>query len=113
MNTQKSSQTAKIRELNDQFRTTGLGGSVNITQGIADMAMDYVHAILQLVKKYDDFTEDNDPHGEHDFGSFRYRGDLYFWKIDYYDLHFQAHSPDPANPKVTNRVLTVMRSEEY
>lgn len=109
----RDTQTARIRELNDQFRITGIGGTINVTRGIADMAMDCVHAILQLVKRYEEFTEDNDPHGENDFGSFRYRGDLYFWKIDYYDLNFQNHSPDPANPKVTNRVLTVMLAEEY
>ncbi len=110
---QLSEQTIKIRDLNDQFRRTGIGGTINVTRGIADMAVDYVYAIMQIVKKYDEFTEDNNPHGEHDFGSFQFRGELFYWKIDYYDLQFQAHSPDPTNPKVTNRVLTVMRAEEY
>lgn len=109
----KDDKTTRIRELNDQFRITGVGGTVNVTRGIADMAVEDVCVILQMVKCFKDFNEDNNPHGENDFGSFRFRGELYFWKIDYYDLHFQAHSPDPANPKVTNRVLTVMRAEEY
>ena len=110
---QKDPNTSRIRELNDQFRITGTGGTVNITKGIADMAVDYVYVIMQMVKNYNDFTPDNDPHGEHDFGAFTYRGQKYFWKIDYYDLSFQMHSPDPTNPNVTNRVLTVMKAEEY
>lgn len=109
----RDNQTARIRELNDQFRITGIGGTINVTRGIADMAMDYVYVIMQMVKTYDDFSEDNNPHGENDFGAFSYRGQKFFWKIDYYDLNFQNHSPDPTNPKVTNRVLTVMLAEEY
>lgn len=38
--------------------------------------------------------------------------DLY-WKIDYYDLSLEFHSPDPADPSVTPRVLTTMRVDEY
>jgi hypothetical protein len=34
----------------------------------------------------------------------------YFWKIDYYDLAGECGSSDPANPAVTRRVLTVMRT---
>lgn len=109
----KANPTARIKELNDQFRMTGLGGTINVTRGIADQAIDNVHAILKLVTTYDDFSENNDPYGEHDFGAFTYKEQQYFWKIDYYDLNFQKHSPDPTNPKVTNRVLTVMLAEEY
>lgn len=110
---QLSEKTLKIRELNDQFRRTGMGGSVNITQGIAEMPRDDVCAIMNSLKKHDEFSEDNDPHGEHDFGSFHFKDTLYFWKIDYYDQTFQTHSPDATNPKLTNRVLTVMRADEY
>jgi Protein of unknown function (DUF3768) len=55
----------------------------------------------------------NDPHGEHDFGSFEYSGQTIFWKIDYYDMRLKWGSPDPADPAVTRRVLTILLAEEY
>ena len=60
-----------------------------------------------------DFTEDNDPHGEHDFGSFELAGRKFFWKIDYYDANMEFGSEDPADPAKTTRVLTIMLAEEY
>jgi hypothetical protein len=103
--------TAKIRELNDRFRTQLSGGTVALTQGIAGRPDTEV--VLRRVAMFDAFSEDNDPHGEHDFGSFDQNGDSIFWKIDYYDKSLQAGSPDPANPTVTTRVLTIMLAEEY
>ncbi|MER9163602.1 DUF3768 domain-containing protein [Mesorhizobium sp. M0715] len=40
-------------------------------------------------------------------------GSRFFFKIDYYAPDMQSGSPDPANPEVTRRALTIMRSEEY
>ena len=57
------------------------------------------------------FTPDNDPHGEHDFGSFEYAGKTIFWKVDCYDRDLNYGSPDPADENVTERVLTVMLAE--
>ena len=53
-------------------------------------------------------TTANDPYGEHDFGSFDYKGQKIFWKIDYYDLNYEYMSENPADPTITNRVLTIM-----
>jgi hypothetical protein len=69
--------------------------------------------ILKQVVAFDQFTEDNDPHGEHDFGSFHHGDETIFWKIDYYDHDLQRGSPDPADTAVTTRVLTIMLAEEY
>ena len=102
---------AKIRALNDQARQSFTGCRVVITQGI--QAMPNVPDILDQVRWYDVFTPDNDPHGEHDFGSFRCAGETIFWKWDYYDVDMGMHSPDPSDTTVTTRVLTIMLADEY
>lgn len=62
---------------------------------------------------FDTFTEDTDPHGEHDFGAFEHNGKKLFWKIDYYAPDMLHGSEDPADPSKTTRVLTVMLAREY
>ena len=69
--------------------------------------------ILARIRAFDDFDEDNDPHGEHDFGLIEDGDVRCFWKIDYYDSDMELMSPDPADASVTTRVLTVMLAEEY
>ena len=105
--------TDRIRELNDQARQTFTGCRVVITQGIPELGDEATHAILAQVRSYDSFTPDNDPYGEHDFGSFHHGAVQVFWRWDYYDLDYSMHSPDPADEAVTARVLTVLLAEEY
>lgn len=106
-------KAAEIRALNDRARQTFTGCRVAITQGIQALGEDALRAILQAVQQYDAFTPDNDPYGEHDFGQITYDGQVVFWKFDYYDLDLNMHSPDPSDPAVTARVLTVTLAEEY
>ena len=103
----------QIAALNDQARRSFAGCRVMITAGIQALGEDALRIILQAVQQYDAFTPDNDPYGEHDFGSFHYAGHQVFWKFDYYDLDLTMHSPDASDPTVTARVLTVMLAEEY
>jgi len=107
------SNTDRIRELNDAFRRTFVGGAVMITAGIEAMPLDQRRALLQKVRTFEAFGEDNDPHAEHDFGAVDEGVERYFWKIDYYDRSMEHGSPDPADPAVTTRVLTIMRADEY
>lgn len=105
------SDVERIRALNDLARQSFTGCRVVITGGI--QAMDDVPAVLDQVRWYDAFTPDNDPYGEHDFGSFSHKGETIFWKWDYYDLDMIMHSPDPSDATVTTRVLTIMLADEY
>ena len=102
-----------IAILNDQARITLTNCKLIITQGIYVLGNDAVDRILHLVMRFDDFSERNDPFGEHDFGAVEYESNTVFWKIDYYDLDLMHHSPDPSDPHVTRRVLTIMLGEEY
>jgi len=105
--------TAKIRALNDALRTLQGEGRVFVTAGIAALPDTQQAEIMRRVFAFSDFTPENDPHGEHDFGSFEHAGKTIFWKIDYYDRTLDMGSPDPADEAVTTRVLTVMLAEEY
>ena len=84
-----------------------------ITAGVEALPSDQRRSILAKVRAFDAFTEDNDPHEEHDFGVVEHGGVRCFWKIDYYDREMEMLSPDPADPSVTTRVLTIMLAEEY
>lgn len=104
---------ARIRAFNDGLRQTGQGGTVLCTSGIQALGEVMVREAIQALMRFDDFSNDNDPYGEHDFGSIELAGRTIFWKIDYYDLDLNGGSPDPADVAVTSRVLTIMLAEEY
>lgn len=107
--------TKRIAELNDLARTAmGVASRVVQTQGIASLPDDLQSRIREQVETFSTFTKDNDPYGEHDFGGFDVAGvGKIFWKIDYYDPTFSMHSEDPADPRLTRRVLTIMLASEY
>lgn len=83
----------------------------------------------ELIETFDAFDEDNDPHGERNFGCVYQLGDgqwtterprvrddereRVLWKLDYYDRDLRFGSEDPANPAVTRRVQTIMLADEY
>ena len=106
-------KTARIRELNDQFRRTFVGGQVVLTAGLNDLPDADKAAVLAKVRTFDAFNGDNDPHGEHDFVNVEHDGTKYFGKLDYYAPDMQAGSEDPADSSQTVRVLTIMRADEY
>jgi hypothetical protein len=103
----------RVRLLNDNFRTTFIGGQVVMTQGVDELPIDTKARVLMAVRSFDQFTSDNDPHREHDFGGFEIEGEAYFFKIDYYALDMDGGSEDAADPEKTTRVITIMRADEY
>jgi hypothetical protein len=109
----QSENNRQIATLNDAFRTSFNGGTLFMTAGIQALPEEVQVEILYKVRTFDEFTPDNDPHGEHDFGSLTVQGHRVFWKIDYYDLNIEYHSENAADSLLTNRVLTVMLAGEY
>src|SRR5487761_1306124 len=107
---QVAQKTDRIRLLNDNFRTTFIGGQVVMTQGVNELPMDIKASVLLRAKSFDDFTRDNDPYGEHDFGCFEVAGDTFYWKIDLYE---EPDVKDANGEPIVNRVLTIMLAEEY
>ena len=102
-----------IKTLNDNFRHSLQGGRVMLTSGIRAKTQDEIAEILEKVRSFDNFTTANDPYGEHDFGSFDYKGQKIFWKIDYYDLKYEYMSENPADPTITNQALIIMLASDY
>jgi len=110
-----TTKTEQIRALNDRLRQhlSVSDGTAIITMGIAALGDEAVARIFRTIAVYDDFCHDNDPCEEHDFGAFEADGQVIFFKIDYYDHTLSHHSSDPADPTVTERVITIMLAEEY
>ena len=104
---------ADIKTLNDNFRKSFSGGKVLLTCGINAKSQPDIAYILNQVRCFDNFNKSNDPYGEHDFGSFDYKGEKIYWKIDYYDKTNTYMSEDPADETKTNRVMTIMLASEY
>lgn len=101
-------QISDIAKLNDRFR--GMCLDVFYTDGVRDGIMDLT-GLSRAVESFNRFTKDNDPYGEHDFGSLMFEEQKIFWKIDYYDQALKLWC-DPLSPEC-RRVLTVMLAEEY
>lgn len=111
------SDRARVRALNDEMRTQDVPpkGAQRwlLTPGVVALSSDGGARAIVRVQRFDEFDADNDPHGEHDFGSFELDGQTLFWKIDYYNPTLDGGSANPADPSVTTRVLTIMLASEY
>ena len=106
--TTHAQRSEQIRKLNDQLRTTGLGGKLMLTRAVACVSAATLEQVVKAVRAFDTFTPANDPWGEHDFGKVEVEGATYFWKIDAYDINLEYGSSDPADETITRRVMTVM-----
>ena len=104
---------ATVRVLNDKLRRHHVGGTIVVTPGIRALGSKMLSDLVTAVSEFDAFTIENDPYEDHDFGSVSVNGHVVFFKIDSYDRDLRYHSPDPADPAVTCRVMTLMLAEEY
>jgi Protein of unknown function (DUF3768) len=122
--------TVRIARLNDLARRAmGVACTAVATVGFRSLPAADQSCVRELIETFDAFDEDNDPHGERDFGTIyqledgrwtteppRLREDereRVFWKLDCYDCQMQFASDDAANSAITRRVLTIMLSDEY
>ena len=117
MSSEEARQGAeRIAQLNDLCRTAmGVAGRLVQTAGISALPPQVQSAIREQVERFSDFSPDNDPHGERDFGAFTVQGvpEKIFWKIDYYAPDLMHGSENPGDPHQTVRVLTLMLASEY
>lgn len=114
MTTIETTTLSPIAQLNDLFRKGDHTlGRVHTSQIVNGLSSEEQQELFRLVRTFDDFTEDNDPYGEHDYGRVELKGEQYLWKIDYYDKSLKYGSEEPGNTAVTTRVLTLMHSSEY
>ena len=102
---------AAIAELNDELRQSiphlPFPHLMVLTDEVAALPTEQLSELLNLVKNFNMFTEDNDPHGEHDFGKIILRGETFFWKFDYFDTAFKYFEENGQ------RVITIMHSSEW
>lgn len=106
---QDTETSARIAKLNDAARRNVM--SYLTSAGVISLEPSIVGDIYTAVRNFSRFTEDNDPYGEHDFGSFAVAGNKVFWKIDYYQQDLSGWC-DPLDSKC-RRVVTIMLAEEY
>ena len=102
----------RVRALNDELRKTGAGGNTYLTPGIIAKGSDFIVKATAAVRAFDAFTDNNDPWQEHDCATLDVDGEPVIFKIDYYDVNMEYGSPDPADPRLTRRVLTILLASD-
>lgn len=88
-------------------------GQYVVTVGIENLGPISPLLCFRMVAEFDEFSPENDPYGERDFGSFQFLDVRVLFKIDYYDTDYHYGSEDVSNPAKTRRVLTIMLSSEF
>lgn len=102
--------TDRIRALNDALRRNLPNCHAVLTTGVVALGPEAVARIVKTIEVYDDFCNANDPHEEHDFGSFEAERQTIFFKIDLYE---DPNVKDSDGEPLVNRVLTIMLADEY
>lgn len=92
-----------------------------MTQGVAALLSDdegkvlpdRLNALRRALAGFNDWSDGDDPHGEHDFGAFDLFGQRLCFKIDYFHPDYDTLSPVPPSIELCRRVLTIMLADEY
>ncbi|TBB97182.1 DUF3768 domain-containing protein [Rhizobium ruizarguesonis] len=72
-------RTIKIRDLNDELRTKGyaLNGKIVAMGGLSEDDQAKQIRVLLAASEFAEWTEGDDPYGEHDFGKFMIDGEAF------------------------------------
>jgi Protein of unknown function (DUF3768) len=83
MTTETATTAPMIAELNDQLRRGDhrLGKWVT-SEIVSNSSSEEQQELFRLVRTFDNFTPENDPYGEHDFGAVEFDGEKWYFKID-------------------------------
>lgn len=104
---EKKKELSKAEKNDAARKALGVGCEFIQTAGVNALPMEEQSALREKVEKFNDFNEDNDPYGEHDFGKIVQNAVDYFWKIDDYGEDYKA------NGAQHRLVLTLMQAREY
>jgi hypothetical protein len=102
---------ATIAETNDRIRktipNTPFPHIFTITDTVSALESNSLLELFKLVRDFNTFNEHNDPHLERDFGKIDFKGESYFWKIDYFDNELKYYEVDGR------RIITLMHVSDY
>jgi Protein of unknown function (DUF3768) len=97
MTTETATTAPTIAELNDRFRKGDRSlGKHMASERVNALTSEQQQELTRLVRVFNNFTEGNDPHGEHDFGAVEFDGEKWYFKIDYFDTEFEYGAEDPS-----------------
>lgn len=108
-------RTIRIRDLNDELRLNGraLNGRMVAMGTLGQEDEEKIIRVYRAAAAFEDWSEGDDPYGEHDFGKFDVDGEAFIFKIDYYSLDEAHGSEHPEDQNTTIRVMTLMSAEDY
>ncbi len=94
-------------------------GRIVFAGGLAQEDRSKQIAAAQAATLDNNFTSENDPHGEHDFGAVTVPGSSsfkefkIFWKIDYYSSSEMEDGADDPSALQAYRVLSIFYPDDY
>ena len=107
----------RIAALNDACRKSPFDrslGKVYMTAGVVAHGEPFGLRALAAISAFTDFTDDIDPHHEHDMVRVTVDSIIVWAKFDYFSTDDpDLGSEDPADPAKTERVMTILLPEEY
>jgi hypothetical protein len=98
----------KIIELNDQLRSTFIGGRVQMTPAVWALDTHLRHRALAALSAYKTFADDT----EHNQGVLIIENRSFEWCIEYRGKDGTGFSTNPADPEKTLRVLTLYAASD-
>ena len=111
-NNERDEWTRSIRSLNDAFRLSFTSTELHVSPGVLELSIGTQTEILDRVRNYRNFTEDNDPSMLHNKGQFDCQGHNIVWEIYCMNNDGRGESPDPANLDLTRRHMMVLLEDE-